>query len=150
MNEFLNRVQTEFAAASPLLRELRYSVVQLRSGVAVAYLPYSADLVGDPFTGVIHGGAVTTLLDSTGAIAVLAALQRPVPMATLDLRIDYLHASAEGSDVYAKVECYRWTRDVAFTRGVAYDRELDDPVASMAATYILQTPMVRVEARDGG
>lgn len=150
MNDFLNALQTMFPTMSPLMRELRYSIVQLEPGLAVACLPYSPDLVGDPFTGVIHGGAVTSLLDTTGGAAVLAALQRPTPLATLDLRIDYLYASAEGSDVYARVECYRWTRDVAFTRGVAYDRDVADPVASMAATYMLQTTALRAEGRDGG
>lgn len=145
-DEFLKGLQTVFATMSPLMRELGYRITQVEPGMVEAMLPFSEDLVGDPVSRVIHGGAVTTLLDTTGGAAVLAALREPVAIATLDLRIDYLHGSAEGLDMHARVECYRLTKDVAFARGFAYDRDADDPVASMAATYMVKTPLVRAEA----
>jgi len=35
---------------------------------------YSSELVGNPETGVVHGGVITTLLDQCGGSAVIAAL----------------------------------------------------------------------------
>jgi acyl-coenzyme A thioesterase PaaI-like protein len=74
------------------------------------------------------------------------------PIATLDLRIDYLRPSTPQAPLYARVECYKLTRNVAFTRGAAYNHEQGDPVASMAATFMLNTqalPHARPERTDG-
>ncbi|HKU40928.1 MAG TPA: PaaI family thioesterase [Polyangiales bacterium] len=128
-----------FGSLSPHMRGLGFEVVSIKSGVCVAKLPYRPELIGDPLSGVLHGGAVTTLLDSTGGAAVLSAMKGPTSLATLDLRIDYLRPSRPGRALLARVECYKTTRHVAFTRGIAYDGDEDDPVASMAATFMLNT-----------
>ena len=59
-------------------------------------MPYDAKLVGNPETGVLHGGAITALLDGASGAAVFAALVDIVPIATLDLRIDYLRPAESG------------------------------------------------------
>ena len=51
---------------------------------------YRAELVGNPETGVVHGGVITTLLDSVCGLAVFSSFTQMRPVATLDLRIDYL------------------------------------------------------------
>jgi len=96
---------------------------------------------------VLHGGVVTTLLDSTGGAAVLSAVASPVALATLDLRIDYLRPSAPGRALFARAECYKQTKHIAFTRGVAYDSHESDPVAAMAATYMLHTRSFRRQGK---
>jgi uncharacterized protein (TIGR00369 family) len=136
-----------FGSMSPHMRVLGFQIVSIKGGVCVARVPYSDDLIGDPVTGVLHGGVVTSLLDTTGGAAVLSALGKPLPLATLDLRIDYLRPSRPGRGVAAKVECYKTTYNVAFTRGVAYDDDESDPVASMAGTYMLRTQRFRRSER---
>ena len=102
-------------------------------------LAYDAKLVGNPDTGVLHGGAITALLDACSGAAVFAALVDWVPIATLDLRIDYLRAAEPGRDVQCHAHCYRLARNVAFTRAVAYHDNEDDPIASSAGTFMLGT-----------
>jgi uncharacterized protein (TIGR00369 family) len=131
------------ATMSPHMSLLRLEVLSITGGVCVAQLPYSEQLVGDPATGVLHGGVVTSLLDTVGGAAVLSALGEPVALATLDLRIDYLRPSTPGQTVRAKVECYKKTYNIAFARGVAYEADEADPIASMAATYMLRTQIRR-------
>jgi acyl-coenzyme A thioesterase PaaI-like protein len=95
---------------------------------------------------------VTTLLDSAGGAAVFSMLALPSSIATLDLRIDYLRPSTPAAPLYARVECYKLTRSVAFTRGTAYNHDPSDPVASMAATFMLNTqalPHASAERGDG-
>lgn len=130
------------ALASPHMRELGIQFLEAGGGVAVGMVPYREDLVGDPMTGILHGGVVTTLLDSTGGAAVFSALDGPLPIATLDLRIDYLRASTPQAPLYARVECYKLTHHVAFARGTAYNSDPNDPVASMSATFMLRTQAV--------
>jgi uncharacterized protein (TIGR00369 family) len=133
LKELLDLFVDEF----PFNRELGLEIVSAQAGVAVTRLLYREDLVGNPDTGILHGGLVTMLLDATGAIAVFCRMPEPDFVATLDLRIDYLRPAPAGEPVYARVECYRLTRAVAFTRGVAYYGDAEDPVASMSATYML-------------
>jgi uncharacterized protein (TIGR00369 family) len=54
-------------------------------------LPWSPAIVGNPQTGAVHGGALTTLMDTTCGMATLCVLPRFEVCPTLDLRIDYMH-----------------------------------------------------------
>ena len=127
----------------PHQQAIGFELVELTTGYAIGRIPYRLEFVGNPLTGVVHGGIVTTLLDTVGGAAVIGRFGKPLTMATLDLRIDYLRPSQPQHDLFARVECYKLTRNVAFTRGVAYDAALDDPLASMSATYMLHTPAQR-------
>lgn len=114
--------------------------VSLEDSVANLRLTYKPELVGDPDTGVLAGGVVTALLDHSCGQAVMAALGSPTPVATLDLRIDYMRAAEPGLDVHARAHCYKLTHSVAFVRATAYDRDLNDPVATAQATFMLTGP----------
>lgn len=105
-------------------------------------VPWREDLVGDPDTGVLAGGLVTALLDHVGGLAVWIALDQFEPIATLDLRVDYMRAAEPGRALIAEARCYRLTHSIAFVRAWAFEDEPDDPVAAAQATYVLS-------ARDG-
>ena len=124
----------------PHNRALGLRVVGISKGEAIFALPYDPKLVGNPDTGVIHGGAITALLDAASGAAVFAALTEWSQIATLDLRIDYLRAAEVGRDVTCRATCHRLTRNVAFTRAVAYhDGAEQDPIASSVGTFMLGT-----------
>ncbi len=59
------------------------------------------------------------------------------PIATLDLRVDYMRAAEPGRDLIAEARCYRLTRSIAFVRAWAFEDSPDDPVAAAQAAYIL-------------
>lgn len=124
----------------PHNRALGMEIIDLESGWVSGTVPYREEFIGNPFTGVIHGGVVTTLLDSLGGVAASSAARYGGSLATLDLRIDYLRPSKPGHAVIGRVECFKVTRNVAFTRGIAHDGDEKDPVASMTATYIFANP----------
>lgn len=102
-------------------------------------LPWSEKLVGNPLTQVLHGGAVTTLLDAVSGASVYTKLRSPMPIATLDLRVDFLGKPPARRDVFAKAECFRVTRSVAFVRGVAFVDDENEPFAAVSATFALST-----------
>lgn len=128
-----------FSAAVPHNRALGMEILEMARGEAVFRLPYDEKLVGNPDTGVLHGGAITALLDGASGAAVFAALIDLVPIATLDLRIDYLRPAEAGRAVMARATCYKMTRNVAFTRAVAYHEDPEDPIAHSVGTFMVST-----------
>jgi uncharacterized protein (TIGR00369 family) len=102
-------------------------------------VPYREDLVGEPDTGVLAGGVVTTLLDMACGWATIVALKEPTSVATLDLRIDYMRPAEPGRAILATAHCYKLTRSIAFVRGLAYDVDPSDPVAAAQAAFMLDS-----------
>lgn len=121
---------------SPQAAALGFESVELTRSHAVIKVAYRDDLVGDPETGVIAGGVVTTLLDHTCGQAVFAALSEPTSVATLDLRIDYMRRAEPGLDIFVEARCYKQTQSIAFVRAIAYDRDPADPVATAQAAFM--------------
>ena len=114
--------------------------VSAEAGVAVIELPWRADLVGDPTSGALAGGAILTILDHAGGSAVFSALAASgatdvASIATLDLRIDRVRASRSGEAVTARAHCYRVTPTVAFVRAAAFETDEADPLATVQAAF---------------
>ena len=99
-------------------------------------LPWRADLVGVPETGVLASGPIITLLDNATSLSVWVKSGAFRPQATLDLRLDYVRAATPGKTVIARAECYRLTRSAAFVRGLAHDGDPADPVAHAAGVFM--------------
>lgn len=130
-------LMAQVMSGAPQAKALGIDLVSIGDDDAVLKVPYREDLVGDPDTGVIAGGVVTTLLDHTCGYAVFVALKEPIPIVTLDLRIDYMRPAEPHLDLFAHAHCYKLTRSVAFVRAQAYERDPADPVATVQAAFML-------------
>jgi uncharacterized protein (TIGR00369 family) len=133
----LEEVNHWYAARVPYNGALGLRAIEVMSDGLVAELPYAETLVGNPDTGVLHGGAVTSLIDATCGAAVVVALRAACRIATLDLRIDYLKPAAAGWNVVCRATCYKKTRNVAFARAVAHHGDEADPIASAAGSFMI-------------
>jgi uncharacterized protein (TIGR00369 family) len=142
------QARADLMGHTPHCAALGIQVVEVGPRSATVRLPYREELVGDPVRKVVFGGVITTLLDHASGLAVFVSLSELRPIATLDLRIDYLRAATPGCDLVGRVECYKLGAQVAFVRGTAWDRTSDDPFASVHATMMLgantaETPLGR-------
>ena len=131
------KIATQFIEAIPYSRALGMTLTEIGDGHATITMPYDARLVGDPETGVIHGGAVSALLDTCGGAAVMVHDSLPVGTATLDLRIDYMRSATPGQAITARADCYHVTRSVAFVRATATDDDTDRPVATATGAFTI-------------
>jgi len=125
-----------FLSALKHCQLLQVRVAQADGNGMTLVLPWSPVIVGNPQTGAVHGGALTTLMDTTCGMATLCVLPRFEVCPTLDLRIDYMHPAEAGKDIYGHAQCYRVTRDVIFTRGTAYQDDPDQPICQVVGTFM--------------
>lgn len=138
-NESQIKIVKQFIQALPHARAMGMELTQIGAGRATITMPYDARLVGDPKSGVIHGGAVSALLDTCGGAAVMVHESLPVGTATLDLRIDYMRPATPGDTITAVADCYHVTRSVAFVRATAMDADTDRPVATATGAFTIQS-----------
>ncbi len=123
-----------FVSVLAQCQELGIRVVSARENELILELPYSERIIGNPDTGVIHGGAITTLMDTTSGAAVLCAVPEFELCPTLDLRVDYMRSAKPGQSVFARASCYRATSNILFMRCEAY--QVDRTVAHCVATFM--------------
>lgn len=128
-------IAKQFIKAVPHATELGMTITQIGDGEAEITMPYDKRFVGDPQTGVIHGGAVSALIDTCCGAAVMSHPKSPSVTATINLRIDYMRAATPGQAVTAKATCYHVTRSVAFVRATAVDDDTQNPVATAAGAF---------------
>lgn len=133
-------IARQFIEAIPHSKALGMRLAEMAEGIAVIDMPYDEKLVGDPETGVIHGGAVSALMDTCCGAAVMAHPDNLGGTATIDLRIDYMRAATPGQRIRARAECYHVTRTVAFVRATACDDDEGNPVAAATGAFTVEGP----------
>ena len=132
----------QFMQALPHARALGMDLTAMGLGTATITMAYDPRFIGDPATGVLHGGAISALMDTASGAAVMShpAAATSTSTATLDLRIDYMRPATPGQRITALAECYHVTRSVAFIRVTATDEDASRPVATGTGTFTLERP----------
>lgn len=135
----------DFLDALPYARALDMRIDSISEGKVVISMPYNADWVGDPATGVLHGGVVFTLLDTASGMAATLHPQSGGSTATLDLRVDYMRPASPGQRIRAEAFCYNMTRTVAFIRAIASDDDESRPVATATGAFTNEAGQMKVK-----
>ena len=88
--EFLDRLQ-EFI---PFNKFLGITLEEARDGYCKLKLPYRPEYIGDSSRPALHGGVISTLIDTAGGFAVWTQIELEDRVSTIDLRVDYLAPGA--------------------------------------------------------
>ncbi|MBI5720895.1 MAG: PaaI family thioesterase [Rubrivivax sp.] len=136
----------QITVISPYSRELGLRLHAVEPHWCVIKVLPDERLVGNKASGVVHGGVVTALLDSCYGLAIFVKLNKLRPMATLDLRIDYLKPAMPGREILGGAVCYKLGHELAFVRGSAYHDSPEDPIATSAAIFMFTDgPVISLE-----
>jgi len=122
---------------TPWARRLGFRITRIERAQVWGVQPWSDAFSGDPDTGVIHGGVITSFLDNLSGMACGAALEKFRAVATLDLRIDYMRPADQGRDIIGEAHCYNLTRTIAFTHAWAYHESRDKVIATASAAFAI-------------
>jgi uncharacterized protein (TIGR00369 family) len=146
----LDKLRERYVAGTPHMRAIGLEVTDLAPGRGAMRMPAHPDWLGDPVRGLLHPGPLTVLADSTFGLAVSSTLEKPAPIATLDLRMDYLRPAGPERDVFCEARCFRRTRNVAFVDAEVWQDDRDQPIAIGRSAFMLSTPTGKRPAEPGG
>jgi len=118
---------------APFNRLLGLKGESLEPGRAVIVLPVREDFVGDPRRPALHGGVVSSLIDTAGGAAAWSALAPGESVSTVDLRVDFLEPARLAGPLRAEAVLLRKGNRVCHVRiSVTQDEVL---VAEGSAVY---------------
>ena len=96
----------------PFNRFLGIKLAKVSKGKIRLMLPFRKEFIGDPGRPAIHGGVLSTLMDTAGGAAAWTLLNHGDRLSTVDLLVDYL-LPATTADLQADAEVIRIGNRVA-------------------------------------
>jgi uncharacterized protein (TIGR00369 family) len=130
-DDVVARLHAAFAQV-PYARLLGIEIVRLAAGEAVLSMRVRPELTR--MEGILHGGALASLMDSASAFAVLTLLEAGEQTVTVDLALHFLRPVSEGL-VEARGYVLRAGRRV-FTVSIEATDDAGKIVATALTTYL--------------
>ena len=126
--------RTAIETLIPFNRFLGIKVEKFSRGIAVLMLPFREEFIGDAERPALHGGVISTLMDTAGGAAVWTELSETDRLATVDILVDFLRPAAPES-LTAEAKILRIGNRVAVARITVTQQGSDAPVAEGRAVY---------------
>ena len=89
--------------------------------------------------GNIHGSLLTLIMDSIFGLAAFTALDELKPIATINLRSDYLADIRPGGRVICAAECTELRGDIAYVAGSLTDEATNRQIATGSGAFMIGT-----------
>ena len=90
----------------PFNKYLGIKVDELREGFARLFIPFRNEFIGDSRRPALHGGIISTLIDTCGGAAAWTHCTKDDRISTVDIRVDYLRPGPD-HDIIAESEVQR-------------------------------------------
>jgi len=97
--------------------------------------------------GNVHGSLLTIIMDSICGLAAFTALDELKPIATINLRTDYVADIAPGGRVTCTAECVKLRGDVAHVAGQLTDEATGALIATGSGAFMVGTRGPNRESR---
>jgi uncharacterized protein (TIGR00369 family) len=136
-NQYINMAKHFFGASHPLFSAFGINLDDVGKGVSTMSIPFNEDLCDR--SGSIHRGVIVTLLDTNCGLAIFSRLGDMRPIATIDLRVDFIKQPEPGDAIYSEVECYAVQDAIAYVRGRALSRSGNELLATAAGSFAVGT-----------
>lgn len=146
MNQMTPDSLAQLFESTPYVKLLGMRFQSVESGLVVMEVPFRDELVGNPELPALHGGVISSLLDTCGGAAVWSLLGPSDRVSTVDLRVDYLRPGR--SEILIGVgRVIRVGNRVGVSELKAYHPDAEDrPVAVGTGVYNVR----RGAAEDSG
>ena len=100
----------------PFNKHLGMKVQSLTPGKCAMILPFQENFIGDPVRKALHGGVISSLIDTTGGLCCWSMLKSDQDrISTVDIRIDYLQKGPT-TDLICHAKVLRMGNRVAVAR----------------------------------
>jgi len=115
-HDHARRALEAMEALSPFNRLLGLKGEHAEPGRVVMLLPVREDFIGDPRRPALHGGVISSLIDTAGGAAAWSALEHGETVSTVDLRVDFLEPAGLDAPLRAEAELLRKGNRVCHVR----------------------------------
>jgi uncharacterized protein (TIGR00369 family) len=124
----------------PFNKFLGMRIAEAGDGFLRLELPFRPEFIGDQARPALHGGVISTLIDTCGGFAVWTKIAVDDRVSTIDLRVDYLSPGAPEA-LIAEARVVRVGNRVAVTDvRVFQPSDPDRTVATGKAVYNIKRP----------
>lgn len=108
----------------------------IEDGVLTVTMPFSDHLIGNPVLPALHGGATAALLELTAIAQAAQSYPRLHLPRPINVSVAYLR-SGRPVDVHARARINKAGRRVANVLAEAWQDDLDQPIASLTAHFLV-------------
>src|SRR5262245_33483277 len=112
----LEQMREFFSREIPFNQFLGMKIAELRDGYARLELPFRPEFIGDARRPALHGGVISSLIDTAGGAAAWSALESGFTVSTVDLMVDFLEPARVAGQLRAEAEVIRKGNRVCHVR----------------------------------
>lgn len=112
-------------------------------------LPWNDKLIGDVENHILASGPIISMMDNATSMAIWTSLGYFRPQVTLDLRVDYMASAEPNIDIIGRGIAYHHSRNISFVRGIAWQKNMDKPIAHVSGTFIAIADFSGQTGNDG-
>lgn len=130
----LTQAFEKFLSILPHCAATKMQVECVKDNEVCIFLPAQAEIIGNKDENLVHGGAITMLIDTSCGAMAMFANDTPESCPTLDLRVDHFKAASGDSPVFCKARLVKSTKRIVFVEALVF--QSDCTIAKATATFM--------------